>query len=1184
MAFIPLFKKGMPREVQGEYDEWFFKLHDDKLHDIAWYRAHAPENWYFEGAGRGDTDFIAERPGIWRLGPALRERVREAVLSLQCLWRDGLDGWTGGAWERVMNATYFGKKPPSLYSIARWKAEKMSRIHRDLQELKGEKREAEIKSRTEWVQTEVRAKLDGLWRYEQDVKVVKDLQSKIPRSVVDIDRLAEYLCCCYGTSWELRDGLAEFQRVVLEMRGFLCMLFVLGPGQWPEPADIEVLAGTGWQDTAKRIGDRAYRGVFTRSAEVAATYARLGAPVWLVTEISMPTRRALVARSRPAARAHFEQYNGGQLDSVMEELRPLMNALVTKDKIPTFSETGMWATKPPQAYRTLSLSTHRSPVSLDFDLGSPIPGAWDLRRNDVESYASRNHYSLPNQPTYPNLHYKHAVDRNAVALVPPAAAAAVAEESRKKAEASQAAMRQASFMPPMALERAQDQDVNMDDNFNVDREVRGTRTHDARTMEHNAAEPAANYDHGADEDFHMHDQFDQFDSQPVFNANREPDGEDGEIEEERSVASGSNVLAQPHADVQNVSLKRKGAEESADEAEGNGEEEEEKKKKKKKKVRARRQRYTLMKEAKRSNHDALLGTNKQQKERAAQVSISSGQASAYIEGARPPFFPESLPVAEAATKSVDKTHARQLQLGLDAKFPVPTSIVEQPRSFRVPRASYFHNTWNVQVHIEKEWTEEDRHRQREVRVSRALYTMAQIWPFLLRKIEATPMYAQQLEEKGGKGVGGDNGVGGGDWRDLLKRRVPARMVNLYAQCLGLDVSTMSEVKGVTGKPDHVNIPLPGTFPALEDCVRVPHPDDVSLLEGEDAEWATGLFGSGGRSEAERPKAIPQDWKTCRKADWWWSESEAGTPAFKVVHRKEEMRGLVRWLDYDNGRVVWLPRSSRGMAQLGGERVFARRIPNVVNVDGEWAEADETTIARTTRVWPGLWEDALALNKKHRQLASPQAGAEARHSRMPIWLQTDVAPAARAGHSFLDDLGPPTWLSQPLPAWASDTPGWASPEWRRFMIWSVTELEFRHELFAFDLAIRDCHSKVIPEYQEENSRQKRYDMVIACWGGGSIVPGTEENILCSTDAEQRLKGLVAFRELMAAWPRAEALLPTWSEISLGTVTVADIGEAKLATLEEEVWRAYAQMHYDYRHHVPPMPYRRPALPFTPESSS
>lgn len=216
---------------------------------------------------------------------------------------------------------------------------------------------------------------------------------------------------------------------------------------------------------------------------------------------------------------------------------------------------------------------------------------------------------------------------------------------------------------------------------------------------------------------------------------------------------------------------------------------------------------------------------------------------------------------------------------------------------------------------------------------------------------------------------------------------------------------------------------------------------------------------------------------------------------------------------------------------------------------------------------------------------------------PVWTsskarEADEAAAAEAAAAppplpkftdLLDRIGPSMkWDGHDLPVWTSDAVDWPSPDWLRYMVWQVSDMEFRHELFAFDLAVRQAHPD-IPAYQD--SLLSRWGTVSKVWGGGGVrpKPDGEGNPLCSPDLSTRLRALADFRELMRAWPRSADFLPVWREAEerLGhavTVSVLDEDQVDLPSLERDIWTCYAQVHYDYRHEFPPLPFEQPPLPF------
>lgn len=383
-------------------------------------------------------------------------------------------------------------------------------------------------------------------------------------------------------------------------------------------------------------------------------------------------------------------------------------------------------------------------------------------------------------------------------------------------------------------------------------------------------------------------------------------------------------------------------------------------------------------------------------DRERNVALSSNKPSLYHQSELPPWFPSPYGVAVAVTEVIDLGIDRQVKLGLDDAFPVPKTVSLAARGFRVPRTSYFANSWFQGY--EKNTPPDVLERQREQRTSRALFTLAQIWPYVTRKIETSDMRER-------------DGLTSANWREVFKRRVQDKEIDAVMEKLGLMVAFAGDTDALV---------------------------------------------------------YDRDWK-----------KNAGA------------------------------------------------INDTQGVQSPWK-------------------------------------------------------------LLMDRLGDTTtWAGHELPAWTWNATNWASDEWRRWMMWSVGELEFRHELLSFDLVLRQCFPD-IPQYRD-NTPQNRFGEITQCWGGGGIVPTHEENWLCSSDAQKQLDAIIALRELMRAWPRSQDLLPTWSETegaregdgSLAGTRVNDLSEINRETLEREAWTCFVQTYFDYRHSFPPLPFSQPACPFVRE---
>ena len=147
-------------------------------------------------------------------------------------------------------------------------------------------------------------------------------------------------------------------------------------------------------------------------------------------------------------------------------------------------------------------------------------------------------------------------------------------------------------------------------------------------------------------------------------------------------------------------------------------------------------------------------------------------------------------------------------------------------------------------------------------------------------------------------------------------------------------------------------------------------------------------------------------------------------------------------------------------------------------------------------------------------------------------------------------------------------------WKQYLLWELTELEFRDNLITLDLLIRHSHPKI--ESLRHIDPSIRLLDIFRCWGGSSFaVKG--ENALCSDDARKRWAAIRAFYDIVSLWPQSATFLPSWAgwrEEGKDDVP----SDPKLETLESEVWKCYGQVSFDYRHEIPGIPRLRPPVPW------
>lgn len=197
-------------------------------------------------------------------------------------------------------------------------------------------------------------------------------------------------------------------------------------------------------------------------------------------------------------------------------------------------------------------------------------------------------------------------------------------------------------------------------------------------------------------------------------------------------------------------------------------------------------------------------------------------------------------------------------------------------------------------------------------------------------------------------------------------------------------------------------------------------------------------------------------------------------------------------------------------------------------------------------------------------------------------QADVAAESKnvtlKWAQVLEKLGPVRFGNKLLEPWTPDIVDWGAGPWRRWLIWSITELEFRSALWTLDKKIRTTHKDLPRDHGE--SELDRFNEVARCWGTGVLAPHEEETWLCSSDAEKRLQGVLSLREVMRLWPRTDELLPSWvqEEAQHSSLYGKTLTDETFRKLEEEVWVCYMQTYYDYYRHLPPLPFVQPARPY------
>ncbi|EJD34118.1 hypothetical protein AURDEDRAFT_176825 [Auricularia subglabra TFB-10046 SS5] len=130
--------------------------------------------------------------------------------------------------------------------------------------------------------------------------------------------------------------------------------------------------------------------------------------------------------------------------------------------------------------------------------------------------------------------------------------------------------------------------------------------------------------------------------------------------------------------------------------------------------------------------------------------------------------------------------------------------------------------------------------------------------------------------------------------------------------------------------------------------------------------------------------------------------------------------------------------------------------------------------------------------------------------------------------LFDQLPHPSHDDHVLPPFTyteDENGGWPSVPWRKFWLWELREIEFRHELISLDLTLRQAHPDL--ERLQRIAPELRFYSCKLSWGGHDFAPGCDnwgENDLCSADLRKRLRGLGQFTLFMSYMgPKGEAFM-------------------------------------------------------------
>ena len=151
------------------------------------------------------------------------------------------------------------------------------------------------------------------------------------------------------------------------------------------------------------------------------------------------------------------------------------------------------------------------------------------------------------------------------------------------------------------------------------------------------------------------------------------------------------------------------------------------------------------KKGKKKNLSRAQGPSRVQDPRPGAAPISNAQPELYNSADFPNWFPVPHGAAQAALHKVDRSVARQNLVGQGA-YPARQEYITATRLYRVPRTHFLSNT-SFEDASKGRGGEQEKRQAAEVRVSRLLFTIVQIWPYLVRKINQADL-SPDAEERG----------------------------------------------------------------------------------------------------------------------------------------------------------------------------------------------------------------------------------------------------------------------------------------------------------------------------------------------------------------------------------------------------------------------------------------------------
>ncbi|EJD37191.1 hypothetical protein AURDEDRAFT_173712 [Auricularia subglabra TFB-10046 SS5] len=141
--------------------------------------------------------------------------------------------------------------------------------------------------------------------------------------------------------------------------------------------------------------------------------------------------------------------------------------------------------------------------------------------------------------------------------------------------------------------------------------------------------------------------------------------------------------------------------------------------------------------------------------------------------------------------------------------------------------------------------------------------------------------------------------------------------------------------------------------------------------------------------------------------------------------------------------------------------------------------------------------------------------------------------------------------------------WPTVSWRTLIIWDISELMFRFELYGLDFFLRKQYPTALALTRE--STLERQQLIFDIWQGRNFLP-SGPSPLTADDWQVREPAVRAFGRIVKTWPRTAV-----------PEAPASFTRDEFTAYEQAVWLAYGQTYMDYHWREAPFPCCYPKSP-------